>query len=71
MTSQLTKELISCKKRIIIITYLFQGSILESFLKLKGFEIQKVLEDIGIVEQSLGVCCKQNNFIALRQKDAR
>lgn len=52
MTSQLTKELISCAKRIIIITYLFQGSILESFLKLKGFEIQR-FEDIGIVEQSL------------------
>lgn len=52
MTSQLTKDLISCAKRIIIITYLFQGSVLESFLKLKGFEISK-FEDIGITEKSL------------------
>lgn len=52
MTSQLTKDLISCAKRLIIITYLFQGSILESFLTLKGFKVKK-FEDIGIVETPL------------------
>lgn len=52
MTSQLTKDLVSCAKRLIIITYLFQGSILESFLKLKGFKIKK-FEDIGIVDMPL------------------
>lgn len=52
MTSQLTKELISCAKRIVIITYLFGGSILKSFLELKGFKF-KPFEDIGIVETPL------------------
>ena len=52
MVSQITKELVSCAKRLIIITYLFKGSVLDAFLRLKGFNTVK-FEDIGIVEAPL------------------
>lgn len=52
MTSQLTKDLISCAKRLIIITYLFQGSVLDSFLRLKGFKAVK-FTDVEFKEASL------------------
>lgn len=52
MTSQLTRDLIACAKRLIIITYLFNGSVLDSFLRIKGFKVKK-FEDIGIVETPL------------------
>ena len=52
MVSQITKDLVACAKRIVVITYLFKGSILDAFLKIKGFNIVK-FEDIGIVEPPL------------------
>ena len=52
MVSQITKELVSSAKRLIVITYLFKGSILDAFLKLKGFNIIR-FENIGIEEPPL------------------
>ena len=52
MVSQITKDLVACAKRIVVITYLFKGSILDAFLKIKGFNIVK-FEDIGIIEPPL------------------
>lgn len=67
MTSQLTKDLISCAKRIIIITYLFNGSILDSFLRLKGFKVKR-FEDIGIVEQDLSDVVKRIKLLPYDNK---
>ena len=36
MVTQLPIELITCAKRVIVLTYLFEGNILDCFLKLKG-----------------------------------
>lgn len=38
LTVQLPSKLLESAKRVIILTYLFKGNILDSFLKLKGFE---------------------------------
>lgn len=41
MVSQLPISLISCAKRVIILTYMFDGNILDCFLKIKGIEVIK------------------------------
>ena len=38
MVSQLPISLISCAKRVIILTYMFKGNILDCFLKIKGIQ---------------------------------
>ena len=38
MVTQIPIKLIECAKRCITITYMFEGSVLDCFLKLKGFE---------------------------------
>lgn len=52
MVSQITKDVIDCAKRVIILTYLYQDSILDCFLRLKGFKVKK-FRDIVIKEASL------------------
>ena len=52
MVSQITKDVIDCAKRVIILTYLYQDSILDCFLRLKGFKVRK-FRDIVIKEASL------------------
>lgn len=52
MVSQITKEVIECAKRVVIITYLYQDSILDCFLQLKGFKVKK-FRDVSINEASL------------------
>lgn len=52
MVSQITKEVIECAKRVVIITYLFKGSILDCFLQVKGFKVKKFL-DVQITEETL------------------
>lgn len=39
MVTQVPIKLIECAKRVIVITYLFEGSVLDRFLALKGFEV--------------------------------
>ena len=41
MCTQLPIRLFECAKKVIIITYMFEGNILDCFLKLKGFEVQE------------------------------
>lgn len=38
MISQVPVRLLECANRVVAITYMFKGSVLDSFLKLKGFE---------------------------------
>ena len=52
MVSQITKEVIDCANRVVIITYLYQDSILDCFLRLKGFKVKK-FRDISIKQVSL------------------
>lgn len=39
--TQLPIKLFECAKQVIILTYMFEGNILDCFLKLKGFDVQK------------------------------
>ena len=48
VTVQLPSRLIECAKRIIVLTYLFKGGVLEGFLKLKGFETVPFTEAVGL-----------------------
>ena len=41
MVSQLPIKLFEVAKEVIILTYMFKGNVLDSFLKLKGFEVEK------------------------------
>lgn len=49
MVTQLPIKLFECAKRIIVLTYMFKGNILDKFLQLKGFEV-KDFKDV-VVEQ--------------------
>ena len=40
MVTQIPIRLLECAKRVIVLSYLFKGSILDCFLKLKGFEVK-------------------------------
>lgn len=44
MVTQIPIRLLECAKRCIAITYLFKGSVLDSFLKLKGFKTKPFTE---------------------------
>lgn len=44
MVTQLPIALFTCAKRVIIMTYMFEGNILDCFLKLKGIEIRPFTE---------------------------
>ena len=44
MVTQLPIKLFECAKEVILITYMFKGNILDSFLKLKNFKIEKFTE---------------------------
>ena len=39
MVTQLPIKLMTCAKRVIVLTYMFKGNILDCFLKLKGIEV--------------------------------
>lgn len=41
MVTQVPIKLLECAKRVVVITYLFKGSVLDRFLTLKGFEVEK------------------------------
>lgn len=51
MVTQLPVKLFECAKRVIILTYMFEGNVLDSFLKLKGFEVKKFTE-VELVNKS-------------------
>ena len=41
MVTQLPIKLFECAKKVIILTYMFEGNVLDCFLRLKGFEVVK------------------------------
>lgn len=47
--TQLPIDLILCAERVIVITYLFKGSVMDSFIKLKGIEVVDFTE-VDVVE---------------------
>lgn len=47
MVTQVPIRLLECAKRVVVITYLFNGSVLDRFLTLKGFEVVK-FEDVTL-----------------------
>lgn len=44
MCTQLPIKLFECAKEVIILTYMFDGNVLDCFLKLKGFNVEKFKE---------------------------
>lgn len=50
MVTQIPIKLIECAKRCIAVTYMFNGSVLDSFLKLKGFKI-KAFNDVVLLQK--------------------
>ena len=49
--TQLPIDLITCADRVIVITYLFKGSVMDSFVKLKGIEVIDFTE-VTVLEDS-------------------
>ena len=49
--TQLPIDLILCAERVIVITYLFKGSVMDSFIKLKGIEVVDFTE-VSVVEDN-------------------
>lgn len=49
--TQLPIDLITCADRVIVITYLFKGSVMDSFVKLKGIEVVDFTE-VTVLEDS-------------------
>lgn len=39
LVTQLPLQLLECSKRVVLLSYLFEGSIMDSFLKMKGVEV--------------------------------
>ena len=53
MVTQLPIKLFECAKKVIILTYMFEGNILDSFLRLKGIDVIPFTEvEIDIVDKS-------------------
>ena len=49
MVTQLPVKLFECAKRVIVLTYMFKGNVLDSFLRLKGFEV-KNFDEVEVKE---------------------
>ena len=70
VTVQLPTELITCAKRVIVLTYLFEGSVFDKFLQMKHIPVDKFVE----VDSMLQVVSKDRireliTFIGLQQND--
>ena len=51
MVTQLPVKLFESAKRVIILTYMFKGNVLDSFLRLKGFEV-KTFDEVSVEQVS-------------------
>ena len=67
MVSQITKEVIDCAKRVVVITYLYQNSVLDCFLRLKGFKTKR-FSDVSIKEASLSDVVSRINLLPYDDK---
>jgi hypothetical protein len=52
MVIHLPLELVSCSKRTVLLTYLFEGSLMECFMKMRGVEISR-FTDLGEYSDSM------------------
>ena len=51
MVTQIPIRLLECAKRVVVVSYLFKGSVLDKFLQLKGFKT-KPFTDVCVVKKS-------------------
>ena len=64
MVTQLPMSLVESSKRTIILSYLFKGSVMESFLKLKGIEVVDFTE-VGLLKDTKQVMLEARELITL------
>ncbi|WP_443698959.1 DEAD/DEAH box helicase family protein [Pseudomonas sp.] len=64
--TQLPMDLILCAERVILLTYLFKGSILDSFLSMKGIEVVTFTE-VQVLEKSKKDIISLIEFIGEKQ----
>jgi hypothetical protein len=68
LVTQLPVRLITCAERVIILTYMFKGNILDCFLRLKGIETKPFLDvvvtdvDMGSVRNLVSIVPAPRNF---------
>ena len=63
---QIPLDLLRCAKRVILMTYLFEGSVLDSFLKLKGFDVTE-FKEVSVREVSKDKIRSLITFVGDRQ----
>lgn len=66
---QIPLDLLRCAKRVILMTYLFEGSVLDSFLKLKGFDVTE-FKEVSVREVSKDKIRSLITFVGDRQVKA-
>lgn len=64
MVTQLPMSLVESAKRTIILSYLFKGSVMESFLKLKGIEVRDFTE-VELIKDTKEVMQVARNLVTL------
>ena len=64
MVTQLPMSLVESAKRTIILSYLFKGSVMESFLKLKGIEVVDFTE-VELIKDTKDVIEKARELVTL------
>lgn len=64
MVTQLPMSLVESAKRTIILSYLFRGSVMESFLKLKGIEVRDFTE-VQLIKDTKEVMQAARNLVTL------
>lgn len=67
MVTQLPLELITKAKRVVILTYLFDGSIMDAFLKLKGIDVQP-FTDYDVKDKHPSEYKPLINFVGMAQR---
>lgn len=67
MVTQIPMKLLECAKRCIAISYMFEGSVLDSFLKLKGFKVKK-FTDVVVNDKKPSYF---KNFVTLVPPDSK
>lgn len=67
MVTQLPIKLMTKAKRVIILTYMFKGNILDCFLKLKGIEVRE-FKDVQVTERDGAEIRELINLLPLNDK---
>lgn len=64
--TQLPMDLITCAKRVILITYLFKGSVMDTFVRMKGVEVVD-FKDVEVIEPSKEKLINLIEFVGEKQ----